>query len=36
MHTKINVTYLEIVTAENKAVLHSNKDEIVHRYFWST
>jgi hypothetical protein len=30
MHTKINVTHLEIFTAENKAVLHSNTHENVH------
>jgi hypothetical protein len=30
MHTKINVTRLEIFTVENKTVLHSNTHEIVH------
>ena len=33
MHTKINVSHLEIFTAENKAVLHSNTHEIEHKYF---
>ena len=36
MHTKINVSHLEIFTTENKAVLHSNTHEIEHTYFWST
>jgi hypothetical protein len=27
MHTKINVTHLEIFTAENTVVLHSNTHE---------
>jgi hypothetical protein len=28
MHTKINVTHLDIFTAENKEVLHSNTHEM--------
>jgi hypothetical protein len=36
MHTKLNVTHLEIFTAKNTVVLHSNIHEIEHRYFWST
>jgi hypothetical protein len=36
MDTKMNVTHLEIFTAENKAVLNSNTHENVHMYFWST
>jgi hypothetical protein len=36
MHTKISVTDLEIFIAENTVVLHSNINEIEHRYFWST
>jgi hypothetical protein len=35
MHTKINVTHLEIFTAENIVVLHSNIHETEHKYFWS-
>jgi hypothetical protein len=33
MHTKINVTHLEIFTAENTIVLHIH--EIEHMYFYT-